>query len=99
MLGGGDSNTPTSIVGSAYLNDVYLRSKGKRVSQMTADSGSICGHPVIFKGAYQWSTLCVGAIPFYQACPAGYAVQLMDSFGDGVIFIKVGLAPKTNAFG
>lgn len=75
--GGGDSNTPQSVTGSAYLNDVYLRSIGKWVSQMAGSSvlaGTLCGKAVndtMWGSGWHSYANCNGS-PVWAGCPAGY---------------------------
>lgn len=74
--GGWDNATPTSAVGSAYLNDVYLRSVGKWASQIQgADQGTLCGITYWYDdgnySGWEMASSCKGYNPV-NGCPPGY---------------------------
>lgn len=78
---GGGNAAATSVVGSAYVNDVYLRSTGRWMSQASGspkEYWASCGHwqlpdqgPVFYSGGYRWikGGIC-GGQTCYIGCPA-----------------------------
>lgn len=77
--GGVDNVNPQSGVGSAYLNDVYLRSAGRWLSQPTPDAqGTLCGNYGDLTGM---TASCLGFNP-QTSCPTGYTrVTTAVSYG------------------
>lgn len=66
----GDNASSQSAIGSAYLNDIYIRASGKWASQMSSDSGTLCGSWNNISGV---SAYCQGHNPG-SSCPAGYGM-------------------------
>jgi hypothetical protein len=70
----GANAQPQSAIGSIYVNDGYIRSAGKWLSQMGgAESGTMCGSGWWDAGAGGVISYapCQGYNPYY-GCPAGY---------------------------
>jgi hypothetical protein len=77
LAGGGVANaSPQSYIGSAYVNDVYLRSVGKWASQMGgAPAFTSCQ---TIGGAAQGTWYSDGAAP---QCPAGWTMNGIQTWG------------------
>lgn len=73
---GVDNSAAQNYPGSAYVNDVYIRSIGKWVSQLGGtDSGTLCGGAVISGGSWRPESgysYCQGYLPGVTGCPSGY---------------------------
>jgi hypothetical protein len=83
--GGNPTAAPQNSAGSAYVNDIYLRSVNRWASQIaTSDvpSGSLCGQGSAYYqrhysgyeyfAGYTLTTSCMGNNPA-SSCPSGYA--------------------------
>ena len=76
---GADNNTPQTATSSAYVNDIYLRSVGRWLSQPTPDAqGTLCGNYGDLTGM---TASCLGFNP-QTSCPTGYTrVTTAVSYG------------------
>lgn len=73
--GGGDNAQPQNPVGSAYVNDVYIRSIGKWASQLGGSTINFAGAYRVNVGDGGWcpgNHVAVGVGGFYATYTAGY---------------------------
>ena len=78
--GGGLNAAPTNSAGSMHVNDVYVRSAGRWLSQIAADGvprGTQCGATDVVGAEYFYAD-CMGYNPRYS-CPAGWRSGLSGS--------------------
>jgi len=74
-------------IGSAYLNDIYLRSINKWASEIQGfiPSGNLCGSAIVSNGnmlrdpPYTY-TGCMGLVPYATTCPSGYTGKAVFRF-------------------
>lgn len=78
--GWGGNSAPQSAVGSAHVNDIYLRSIGRWASSISTPAGTLCG-AAYWDHSYGWvlKAQCAGLWPGLQGCPGGYTNVLTSA--------------------
>lgn len=79
---GNDNATPTDAAGSIYVNDGYIRSAGKWISQIanqSSPSGTLCGSYNNYEGT---TSNCAG-YNVINGCPGGYHLVRTSSVSGG----------------
>lgn len=66
-----DNAAPQNGVGSAYVNDIYIRAVGKWASQLSSDSGTLCGGATYLNGVGWYNGASCRGVDL-PGCPAGY---------------------------
>lgn len=66
-----DNAAPQIGAGSAYVNDIYIRSVGKRASQISGDSGTLCGGATYLNGVGWYNGASCKGVDL-PGCPTGY---------------------------